>query len=248
MLYAGAKQLILPENASQSRITPTTVILHSAVDAPGETSLYPYFARSDVGLESHFFIQLDGDIEQYMDTNVRADANRYANGYAISIETEDDGNPNQRPWTVAQIDSIIRLGLWIQKVHGIPPRICRWPQDAGWGYHAMWGSPSVWTPVRGKTCPGTIRVKQFPEVVMRLQSAGKQIHPPTERDPMGKNTVIIRRKSDGAGLLLNDGFRWRLRNLEDVAFWKFLGVPIEDCDDAAFEKFAYYSADGDKAH
>lgn len=58
---------LLPENATQGKIDPTQIILHTAVDAPGETDLHNYFGRPDVGVESHFFVQLDGDIIQYID-------------------------------------------------------------------------------------------------------------------------------------------------------------------------------------
>jgi hypothetical protein len=89
----------LPENEYQGKIDPDQLIWHSAVDGPGETDLWPFFARDDVVVESTFFIQLDGDIIQYTDTTVRADANRWANSRAISVETEDDGDPNNTRWS-----------------------------------------------------------------------------------------------------------------------------------------------------
>jgi len=166
-LYPAAVKRLLPENKTQTKIKPTQVILHSAVDAPGPTSLYPYFARVDVNLESHFFVKLDGVVEQYMDTTVRGDANYHANlrsdgTGAISIETEDEGNPNQRPWTTAQIKAIKALIEWIWETHpGVAKSVCGATDDPGIGYHSMWGAPSAWTPVPGKTCPGTIRIEQW---------------------------------------------------------------------------------------
>lgn len=160
--YPNAVHRPLPENATQSRIDPTQFILHTAVDAPGETDLYGFFARGDVGVESHFFIQLDGDVIQYMDTTVQADANRYANPRAVSAETEDDGNPDQRAWTPAQMQSIKLLGQWLMKEHPrIARRVCPAWDQPGWGYHSMWGAPSQWTPSAGKTCPGAPRIAQF---------------------------------------------------------------------------------------
>lgn len=169
--FPGARWRPLPENAYQSAIDPSLVILHSAVDAHGPTSLFGFFSRSDVRVESHFFIRLDGRIEQYLDTNVRADCNRRANKRpdgtgAISIETEDDGDPNNRPWTQAQIDSIIAIILWAHEEHGIPLRVCENPWDDGIGFHSQWGSPSDWTPAAGKTCPGYVRIDQFWDVIV----------------------------------------------------------------------------------
>jgi hypothetical protein len=156
----------LPENAYQDPIDPDQVILHTAVDAEGRTSLFGYFGQEEVTLESTFYVRMDGEIEQYLDTNVRADANFHANPRAISIETEDDGRPDITPWTAAQIVSLVRLIDWLCTVH---PKILRrrcpaWDQ-AGIGYHTMWGAPSPWTPVEGKTCPGAARIPQVDGII-----------------------------------------------------------------------------------
>lgn len=182
-LYPDAVRRLLPENSTQPRIVPVSAIWHSAVDAPGPTSLHGYFARADVGLESHFFIRLNGVVEQYMDTEVRADANFRANAFfrdvgnryvrcgAISVETEDEGNPNERPWTPAQMNSSIKLGKWIVATHRIPPVLCRQWDGDGFGYHTLF--PNDWTNVRGKTCPGTVRIPQFKQEILPA-IAGKE--------------------------------------------------------------------------
>ena len=102
----------LSENATQGHIDPTQVILHTAVDAlPSNSSLWGFFERRDVVVESTFYIKLGGEIEQYLDTTVRADANYTANERAISIETEDDGT--LQPWTPAQLDAMAnRYANW----------------------------------------------------------------------------------------------------------------------------------------
>jgi len=166
----GATWRPLKENATQSKITPTQVIMHTAVDAPGKTNLPGYFDRLDINVESHFWIPFDGEIVQMMDTEVRADANRRANRRpdgtgAVSIETEDDGNISN-PWSMAQLESIVKVIRWLNEEHGIPLVRCAGPDVPGIGYHAMWGAPSDWTPVRGKTCPGPIRIKQFDDELL----------------------------------------------------------------------------------
>lgn len=138
------------------------------MDAPGPTSLYGYFGRADVSVESHFFVRLDGTIEQYIDTNVRADANRYANVRAVSIETEDEGNPNQRPWSQAQQDALVRLMDWLCEVHSVPRKQCPAWDAPGIGWHSMWGAPSNWTPATGKTCPGNARIPQCFDLIRRV--------------------------------------------------------------------------------
>lgn len=151
-----AKWQPLPENKTQSTIVPTQVVLHTAVDAPGETNLHGYFARDDVATESHFFVQRDGDLFQYMDTTVRADAQFTANKRALSIETEDDGS--LAPWTVEQIKTIKRLGEYLMTEHkGILRRVCPAQDLPGWGYHSLFDS---WNQNK-HTCPGGPRIHQF---------------------------------------------------------------------------------------
>lgn len=164
--YPGGRWTPIPENATQAKITPTQVILHTAVDAPGPTNLGRYFARADITVECHFWITLDGTVYQFMDTEVRADANYQASARAISIETEDEGDPVGIPWTAAQLDSIVAVIRWASATHGIPLRVCPDPLAPGLGFHSMFGSPSPWTPYKGKTCPGPTRVRQFHETVI----------------------------------------------------------------------------------
>lgn len=159
---------LLPENATQSKIKPRKIIFHSAVDFSA-TSLFHYFSRADIKAESHFYIRQDGLIEQYMDTQVMAHANVSADADGISIETDDDGDPNQQPWTQAQIDSLIRLSQWLLNEHpGIERQIIPRPTGAGIGYHSMFRLPngdSPWSNAKGKTCPGRVRIEQFPAIV-----------------------------------------------------------------------------------
>jgi hypothetical protein len=86
-----------------------------------------------------------------MDTGRRADANYHANAFAISIETEDNGDPDHFPWSPAQLASLRWLHAKLRAVHPtIPRRRCPSPAGGGLGHHSMWGAPSPWTPVAGK--------------------------------------------------------------------------------------------------
>jgi hypothetical protein len=151
--HGGAHKL-LPEWNQQPRMTPTTIIDHSIV---GSALGAWYFFRDQTGIESHFIIRgapsgsQDGRIWQLMDTGRRADANLDANAFAISIETEDNGDPDNFPWSRAQLDSLRWLHAKLRAVHPtIPRRRCPGPRGGGLGFHSMWGAPSPWTPVVGK--------------------------------------------------------------------------------------------------
>lgn len=174
-----ARVRLLPESHTQRRIVPTQAIAHTAVDAPGPTDLVGYFGRSDVGTESHFWVDRDGVIWQMMDTGREADANRTADIRAISYETEDDSarrGGDILPWSTEQLDAIIRLNTWLVATHAIPARLCPAHDAPGLGWHSMWGFrdpiaqtgavDNPWSHYRGKTCPGRARIAQFREIVV----------------------------------------------------------------------------------
>lgn len=166
--FATAK--LLPESGTQPRITPRAVIMHSAA---GRGSLHRFFARSS-SLESHFWVSERGVIEQYIDTGRRADANRNANGFAISIETESSPAATE-PWTPAQLAAIVRLVRWCCDTHAIPARqIPAW-NSSGIGWHIQFGAPGPWTPV-AKSCPGPARIRQMPALIAAV--AGTTPKPP----------------------------------------------------------------------
>lgn len=190
-LMPGVTYKLLPENTIQDKIEPTQVILHTAVDAPGATNLPGYFGRDDIKLESHFWITTKGKIVQMIAGNVRADANRWANSRAISIETEDDGKT--QPWNQAQLDAIHQVVSWACETYDIPRQRCTGWKAPGIGWHSMWGwkdpinlkgnlGANPWTPSSGKTCPGKPRIAQVVDVVIpRLQDEAKEA-PTVTRD------------------------------------------------------------------
>lgn len=165
-------QRILSDNAHQPLITPTQWIVHTAVDGPGPTNLGNYF-ETGTALESHEWLRWDR-YEQFIWYDRSADANYKVNHWynpttkryegAISTETEDDGDPIMRPWNAYQLKQLIRGGVWKVKNLKIPPRLCRSVHDPGMGWHSMY--PNDWTNVPGKTCPGSVRIRQFKEIVL----------------------------------------------------------------------------------
>jgi len=163
--YPGATKMELqPESDAQPAIKPTQFILHSIVAPWTPQRTYEYW-RDSTNLESHFGLGYDGSLGQYIGTETRADANAAANRRAdgtgaVSLESASNLQASD-PWTPAQVESLIRLGVWLHEKHGIPLRICRTADDPGYGYHRL---HSAWNP-DGHACPGDARVKQFKEVV-----------------------------------------------------------------------------------
>lgn len=181
----------MPEWQSQPRITPTTIIDHSVVGSA--EGAYVMFRDRSV-LESHFIVDLDGDIWQLMDTDREADANLHANSYAISIETADNGHPDEFPWTPEQIDSLIWLHEALIAAHPtIPRRKSRSCDDpGGLGYHTLHGAPSCWTPV-SKTCPGRARKVQWSTTLLPAF-----VNPPEEDPDMAFDAAQAKLLADTA--------------------------------------------------
>jgi N-acetylmuramoyl-L-alanine amidase len=221
--YPRATWRPLPEATSEPLIDASQVILHTAVS--NANSLYGYFAAEKVTLESHFYVN-ESAVEQYIDTSRQADANRYANVRAISIETWDGGDPNHVPWTPRQLDLLVDLVAWSCRTHGIPARQCTSPTAPGIGWHSMWGAPSDWTPAKGKTCPGPLRIAQIPEIIRRVQAALGAPAPvsevPEEDDDMAY--LLISAPSRPTALLVAGRSFAKLRDTSSVNSLKTAGV------------------------
>ncbi|WP_367137917.1 N-acetylmuramoyl-L-alanine amidase [Saccharothrix sp. HUAS TT1] len=158
---------LIPESYQQNRITPRLVILHTAVS--GAESLEGYWNSPGIVLESHFYVSQHGVIYQYVDTNVRADANVNANDFAVSIETWDGGNPNV-PWTDAQVNALVRLVAWICDAHGIPKRLANGAYGNGIGWHNLYAYEWAGGP---RACPGPLRIPQARDVIIPRVAGGQ---------------------------------------------------------------------------
>ncbi|MGW6743794.1 peptidoglycan recognition protein family protein [Streptomyces sp. NPDC055025] len=164
--YPGAtKYELQPESDAQPAIKPTQFIVHSIIAPWTARRVYEYW-RDSTSLESHFGIGYEaGDVGQFIGTETRADANAGANRRAdgtgaVSAETASNTEGTD-PWTDAQVEELIDLGVWLHRTHDIPLRICRTHDDKGFGYHSMFPQWST----SGTACPGKARIAQFKTVV-----------------------------------------------------------------------------------
>ncbi|MEU2264909.1 N-acetylmuramoyl-L-alanine amidase [Streptomyces olindensis] len=153
-----------PESDRQEAIRPTQFIVHTIV-APWTPQRTYEFWRDSTNLESHFAVGYDGSAAQFIGTETRADANAGANRRsdgtgAVSAETASNTSGSD-PWTDEQLDTLVRIGVWLHEHHGIPLRICRSHDDPGFGYHSMFPQWST----DGTACPGAARIRQFREVL-----------------------------------------------------------------------------------
>ncbi|MFE3762263.1 N-acetylmuramoyl-L-alanine amidase [Streptomyces sp. NPDC059104] len=187
-----------PESDNQPAIRPTQFIMHSVAAPWDEERIYEYW-RDSTNLESHFGLDYDGSIAQFIGTQTRADANYRANlrpdgTGAVSIETASDDDASD-PWTPEQIEQLILLGVWLHQEHGIPLRVCRDASDPGYGYHRLHAD---WA-VSGTDCPGDQRVEQFNDVVFPgivRRAGGTPSSPPPAAPSVSLSRLIAAAKSD----------------------------------------------------
>lgn len=176
---AVRKLIPVPADGRDPRITPRVVILHVAVSE--QPSLHDYFDGPSGGVESHFYVRRDGTVEQYRSTDVQADANTDANGFAISIETQ---GLEHGEWTPEQIRCLKELILWCHNTHGIPLVKCAKWDGSGIGYHTLFRGS--WDK-RQASCPGPDRIRQFNNVLVPwLASGGDEDDMPYTEDELRK--------------------------------------------------------------
>lgn len=173
-IYPRAKKLLIPESSTQPKIVPRQFIVHSIVAPWTSERLRDYWNTTT--LESHFSVDYDGNVGQFVDTGVRADANYRANEWALSAESASNVKATDR-WTPEQVDSLADLMVWAGRKHKIPFVIAPAWNEPGFGYHRMYGP---WSP-GGTACPGANRVSQWekelwPEVVRRSQGGLHTVH------------------------------------------------------------------------
>ena len=147
-----------PLPVAQPVIWPIQMIVHTAVSEAD--SLFDWFNGPSNGNESHVYVRGDGIGEQYMDAEERADANGAANRWfdpvtfgwvgAFSVETWDNGDPANTPWTAPQLDTLADIALWLNRTYQVPLAICATPTSPGLGWHSMWPKPNPWSPEIGR--------------------------------------------------------------------------------------------------
>jgi hypothetical protein len=220
---AATRMELQPESDTQPAIRPTQFILHSIAAPWTARRMYEYW-RDSTSLDSHFGLGYAGDLAQYIGTETRADANYQANRRpdgtgAVSIETASNLQHTD-PWTDAQIEALIQLGVWLHQRHGIPLRICRSASDPGYGYHRMYPEWSV----GGTACPGDARARQFRELIfpaIRARAGGGGTDPtqhtapaPVQEDPDMPDVIT---ESETGGPELEPGKYTLLRMAADTA-------------------------------
>jgi hypothetical protein len=158
----------LADTADEPAIgTPRIFIVHTMVGyLRGSENMFKKNGYS--GTESTFGLGgpndpdgLDGDLWQWQALGRQADAQGAGNAYATSVETSDGGVPS-RAWSAAQINSLVRLGVWWCQQTGAPAKLVTSTGGRGFGYHRQF---AAWNP-NSHDCPGDVRLRQYFNLVI----------------------------------------------------------------------------------
>lgn len=182
----------LPLAASHLPGKPITsherINLHVAVSEA--LSLRPYF-DTDGKPSSHFYVRRDGTVEQYVDTDERAEADLEGNASTVSIETQGGvDDPNGEPWTDEQLAALAALAAWLMDTHQIPAQLAidsrPGESSRGLSWHRLGIDPwrvaggLRYSSSRGKVCPGDTKIDQIPAILdhaRQLLGAAPVEHP-----------------------------------------------------------------------
>lgn len=153
----ATQRILYPEVNERPVLYPVASCAHTAVTSMHGGGLGVYFDLEEIDVESHFYIDQNGELWQFMPVNRQAYAQFAGNRYCVSYETWDNGDPEETPWNTAQLETIHNLLVWLRLEWDIPTTLCASPKGPGAGYHAMF---EAWNK-EGHSCPGYIRISQF---------------------------------------------------------------------------------------
>ena len=166
------------------RKTTRGVILHTT--ASRAASQYGWFNRLTTQASSNLHIDMNGNVEQYVDLNKGAWTSGAASSSTIGVETAGLGSD---AWTPAQVQAIVRFLAWAHHVYKIPVRMMTssLASEKGIGWHRLGidgnfppmpsllagrrqrGKGELWSKSSGKVCPGDKRIIQIPAIVKAVE-------------------------------------------------------------------------------
>lgn len=140
------------------------LVLHHAV---ANGSLFNFFNNPASQVSAHFWVALDGRIEQYVNTGTIAWHAMELNQRYVGVETEGCTTPPYaQPMTDLMVKSLATLYAEGRQRHGWPLGEANADGQPGFGYHRM---------AINTACPCDVRLAMRPTI---LQLAGNIISPP----------------------------------------------------------------------
>lgn len=161
-IYPGAEYKPIERNFSHNpMVAHLGLVLHVQV---GNGSLAGWFNNPQAEVSSHWWVGVNGAVEQYVDAELTAWAQAEGNATYLSVETE--GEPNVA-LTVAQIDALAGLYRWCHDTFSIPFAVADTVGQRGFAWHGMGGESWGNHP----DCPSPVRLAARAEILQKAQGA-----------------------------------------------------------------------------
>ncbi|HEY3437356.1 MAG TPA: N-acetylmuramoyl-L-alanine amidase [Actinotalea sp.] len=163
---------------------------------------------------AHFWVSQTGVVEQYVDTEIRAEADVEGNDATVSVETEggeDKATAQIQEWTPPQLESITSLVAWIMSTHKIELRLATdskpGPSSHGLSWHRLGidgnfpelpsllagrkqrGGGMHYSTETGKVCPGDAKIRQIPGILVAVTSGS--VAAPAAVVPQGAGALDV---------------------------------------------------------
>lgn len=169
--YPKAKQkLISSKVRSRGSSKADIAVFHIA--AGDSTSLYSWFSSPERGV-SHFYVLVDGSVEQYVPISSKSGSELNGNHHCISFETQGGSSSTKdKPWSDKQVQTMAEIISWLHADWGLSLTLAansksstkgvgyhrlgidgNFPNDPLYGGRGQRGGGEEWSTSTGKTCP-----------------------------------------------------------------------------------------------
>jgi hypothetical protein len=169
-------------------------------------SIHPIFNRTGAA-SSHLYLSLSGHWEQYVDLDMRAEADYEGNDATWSVETGGGiGATAGQPWNEIQVAELAEFWRWAREVGGFANQVATdshiGPSSQGLSYHRLGingnfpasgplagrlqhGGGMRYSKSNGKLCPEDARILQVAHIHDLSQSGGSTppVQPPVVVTP-----------------------------------------------------------------
>lgn len=186
--FANYKQVTVPNRAkgnsgARALTEPNRISLHTAVSNDDDLFEWSNSTAAD-GVFAHFYVGETGVITQLQDTDWQATSDLDGNPKVIAIESWDGNSNPTKAFTPAQIESTVKLLVWIFETHTtIPQKLAtsNLPGESeGLGWHRQ-GVPGfseyteddggvMYSKVNRKVCPGDAKIAQIPSIFTKTMA------------------------------------------------------------------------------
>lgn len=211
-IYPKATVQLIPKWNKNRMKNYRRMNIHTAVST--RENIRDIFAAKNSGACSHFYVNFDGKVYQYIDTKYMSAADLNGSDSTISVETAggtgSSSKLNAEKFNSKMMTALVELWTWARDTHNIKNQLAKdtstIARSLGLSWHRLGvygnfdgrkGISAVslssiksggikYSKHAGKECPGDAKILQIPEIFERAN--GKEVKPPVASKPKPETT------------------------------------------------------------